>query len=71
MAAIWADRVMNVPAEAAQAPLGATKAMTGTSAFIIVSTIFSVEVSNPPGVFISIMQAVACASSASLMPLIM
>ena len=57
IAAIWAARVMNTPADAALLPLGETKTITGTSLPIISFTIFLMEVSSPPGVSSSITRA--------------
>ena len=50
IAATWAAAVMNVPAEAACAPSGATNTTTGTGEARIASTIFLVGSMRPPGV---------------------
>src|SRR5207247_5796501 len=50
IAAMWAASVMKTPAEAARAPVGATKMITGTSAFNIRWTITRMDRSSPPGV---------------------
>ena len=50
MAAMWADMVMKVPAEAARAPPGATKTATGTGEANISLTMSRVLLTSPPGV---------------------
>ncbi|OLD75578.1 MAG: hypothetical protein AUG87_12505 [Candidatus Rokubacteria bacterium 13_1_20CM_4_70_14] len=50
IAAMCAASVMKTPAEAARAPVGATKMMTGTSAPNIRWTIARMDRSSPPGV---------------------
>ena len=52
MAAIWEAMVMNVPAEAARDPLGATNEATGILELWIFLMIWRMEVSSPPGVSI-------------------
>jgi len=66
IAATWPDSVMNVPAEAAQAPRGDTYTTTGSSAFRIAVTMSLVDVTSPPGVSSSITRAAAprCRASA-------
>ena len=59
MAATSADSRMKNPAEAARAPLGATKMITGTEEASMLETISRVESSSPPGVLISIRSAAA------------
>ena len=49
IAATCAAMVMNTPADAARAPVGATYTMTGTSAFSIRCTIARIDRSRPPG----------------------
>jgi len=66
IAAMWAASVMKTPAEAARAPVGATKMITGTSAFNIRWTIARMDRSSPPGVSSWMMSAWArslCARS--------
>ena len=50
MAATSAAIVMTKPAEAARAPEGPTNTATGVRQFSILSTIWRMEVSRPPGV---------------------
>ena len=50
---------MNMPADAALAPDGATYTITGTGAARIALTILSAELSSPPGVSSSITNALA------------
>ena len=57
MTATWAASVMKVPAEAAQAPLGDTNTITGTSALRIAPTMSLVELRSPPGVSSSMTSA--------------
>jgi hypothetical protein len=50
MAATWAAIAMNVPADVARAPDGATNTTTGTCAFRNSASILYVESMSPPGV---------------------
>ena len=68
MAAMWADMVMNVPAEAARAPPGATYTATGTLAPNIAFTISRVLVTRPPGVSRRMTRSCAPLLAASSMP---
>jgi hypothetical protein len=63
MAATCPARVMKVPAEAAQAPRGATYTTTGTRALRIAWMMSLVEESSPPGVSSSMSRASACSRS--------
>ena len=64
MAAMLAESVMKTPADPARDPLGAIYTMTGTVEPKIPWTIFLVDSSKPPGVFISITSTEACSPSA-------
>src|SRR5712691_11904875 len=64
IAATWAARVINVPAEAARAPLDETYTTVGTLAFNSALTISRVESTSPPGVSSWKITATALASSA-------
>ena len=64
MAATCAESRMKVPADAARAPAGETKAITGTSAFKIAWVIWRIDESRPPGVSIVSRTAVAPDTSA-------
>jgi hypothetical protein len=57
IAATCAAIVMNTPADAARAPVGATYTMTGISALRMVCTIDRMERSSPPGVSSWMMRA--------------
>ena len=59
---------MKQPAEAARAPRGATKTITGTRAFISAFTILRIAESSPPGVSSCRMRADARRDSTSVMP---
>ncbi len=65
IAAIFAASVINVPAEAAPAPDGATYTITGIGAPMILLTIRCAEVSRPPGVSSWITSAAAPLRAAS------
>ena len=64
MAATWADRAMNAPAEAAREPGGETYTTTGTSALKMRLTIRRMATSRPPGVSISTTRQAALSASA-------
>ncbi len=59
MAEMSADSRMKIPAEPACPPVGVTYTITGTLELVIFSMISRVELSRPPGVFISINTACA------------
>src|SRR5215470_1261004 len=67
MAATWAASVMNTPAEAARAPVGATYTMTGISEFKMVWAMERMERSSPPGVLSRTTRACACSARARSM----
>ena len=56
IAVICATAAINVPAEAALAPVGDTKTTTGIPELEMISTIFLVDSKRPPGVSIFIMK---------------
>ena len=68
IAATWPDMVMNVPADAAIAPLGATYTITGTFADWMRWTMCSIDDCRPPGVSSLMTTAFASVRSASSMP---
>jgi hypothetical protein len=68
MAATGQESRMNVPAEAAREPEGATKQSTGTLDPVIDWTISLIDESNPPGVSISSRIASTPASFADAIP---
>ncbi len=69
MYARFADRVMNVPAEAALAPGGPTQTMTGRGGSSSFATMSWVASRLPPGVSSSIITAAAPSAAALSTPL--
>ncbi len=67
MAATSAATVITKPAEAARAPEGPTKATIGVRQLSILSTIWRIDVSRPPGVSRRRTSRGACCSSACSM----
>ncbi len=68
MAAMSAASRMKKPADAARAPAGPTKTITGTFDVISFSTMERVESSSPPGVVISMTTASECSLAARARP---
>ena len=64
IAATSAATVITNPAEAARAPDGPTKTATGVRQLSILSTIWRIELSRPPGVSTRITTSGACSASA-------